>query len=70
MDVLTLNIPTNPNLKFVALSIDKKGNNNEGDNQYGTEEIHSRNKNNGLYVVYFDDKMIGKKPSNWKENSY
>jgi hypothetical protein len=62
----TLNIPTNPNLKFVALSIDKKGNNNEGA-ILTKQKIQSLNKNNGLYVVYFDDKMIGKNPVTGKK---
>jgi hypothetical protein len=62
----TLNIPTNPNLKFVALSIDKKGNNNEGA-IITKQKIQSLNKNNGLYVVYFDDKMIGKNPVTGKK---
>ena len=62
----TLNIPTNPNLKFVALSIDKKGNNNEGA-IITKQKIQSLNKNSGLYVVYFDDKMIGKNPVTGKK---
>jgi hypothetical protein len=62
----TLNIPTNPNLKFVALSIDKKGNNHEGA-IITKQKIQSLSKNSGLYVVYFDDKMIGKNPVTGKK---
>jgi hypothetical protein len=62
----TLNIPNNPNLKFVALSIDKKGNNNEGA-IITKQKIQSLNKNSGLYVVYFDDQMIGKNPVTGKK---
>ena len=62
----TLNIPNNPNLKFVVLSIDKKGNNHEGA-IVTKQKIQSLNKNSGLYVVSFDDQMMGKNPVTGKK---
>ena len=62
----TLNIPNNPNLKFVVLTIDKKGNNHEGA-IITKEKIQSLSKDNGLYVVNFDDQMSGKNPVTGKK---
>ena len=61
-----LNIPNNPNLKFVVLSIDKKGNNHEGA-IITKQKIQSVSKDSGLYVVNFDDQMSGKNPVTGKK---
>jgi hypothetical protein len=64
----TLNIPTNPNLKFVVLSLDKKG--NEHDGMIATQQkIQSLGKDSGLYVVNFDDEMIGNDPITGKKKT-
>ncbi|MGE0242682.1 MAG: hypothetical protein AB7F53_01355, partial [Nitrososphaeraceae archaeon] len=62
----TLNIPNNPNLKFVVLSIDKQGNEHEGA-IVSKQKIQNINKDSGLYVVYFDDKMNGIDPVTGKK---
>ena len=62
----TLNIPDNPNLKFVILFIDKKGNNHEGA-IITKQKIQSLSKDNGLYVVNFDNKMTGIDPVTGKK---
>jgi hypothetical protein len=64
----TLNIPTNPNLKFVVLSLDKKGNEHEGI-IITKQKIQSLGKDSGLYVVNFDDKMIGNDPITGKKKT-
>jgi hypothetical protein len=64
----TLNIPTNPNLKFVVLSIDKKGNDHDGA-IVTKQKIQSLSKNTGLYVVNFDDKMTGIDPVTGKKKT-
>ena len=64
----TLNIPNNPYLKFVVLSLDKKG--NEYDGIIVTKQkIQSLGKNSGLYVVNFDDEMIGNDPITGKKKT-
>ncbi|HYJ01737.1 MAG TPA: hypothetical protein VEW92_05945 [Nitrososphaeraceae archaeon] len=64
----TLNVPTNPNLKFVVLSLDKKG--NEHDGIIATKQkIQSLGKDSGLYVVNFDDEMIGNDPITGKKKT-
>ncbi|HEX5892032.1 MAG TPA: hypothetical protein VFY41_04145 [Nitrososphaeraceae archaeon] len=64
----TLNIPNNPHLKFVVLSLDKKG--NEYDGIIVTKQkIQSLGKNSGLYVVNFDDEMIGNDPITGKKKT-
>ncbi|HYZ95924.1 MAG TPA: hypothetical protein VE524_04875, partial [Nitrososphaeraceae archaeon] len=64
----TLNIPNNPNLKFVALSIDKKGNEHDGV-IVSKQKIQSLSKDSGLYVVNFDDKMAGNDPVTGKKKT-
>ena len=64
----TLNIPTNQNLKFVVLSLDKKGNEHEGVIVY-KQKIQSLTKNSGLYVVNFDDRMTGNDPVTGKKKT-
>ena len=64
----TLNIPTNPNLKFVVLSIDKKGNDHDGA-IVTKQKIQSLSKYTGLYVVNFDDKMTGIDPITGKKKT-
>jgi hypothetical protein len=64
----TLNIPTNPNLKFVVLSIDKKGNDHDGA-IVSKQKIQSLSKNTGLYVVNFDDRMTGIDPVTGKKKT-
>ena len=64
----TLNIPNNPYLKFVVLSLDKKG--NEYDGIIVTKQkIQSLGKDSGLYVVNFDDEMIGNDPITGKKKT-
>ena len=63
-----LNIPNNQNLKFVVLSIDKKGNSHEGA-IVSKQKIQNLNKDSGLYVVYFDDKMTGTDPVTGKKKT-
>ncbi|HEX7140918.1 MAG TPA: hypothetical protein VF222_00405, partial [Nitrososphaeraceae archaeon] len=62
----TLNIPANPNLKFVVLFIDKKGNDHEGA-IIPKQKVQSLSKVNGLYVVNFDNKMTGIDPVTGKK---
>ena len=62
----TLSIPNNPYLKFVVLSIDKKGNNHKGA-MIDLEKVQNINKNNGLYLVNFDSKMSGENPLSEKK---
>ena len=62
----TLNIPNIQNLKFVVLSIDKKGNEHKGA-IVAKQKIQSLSKNSGLYVVNFDDRMIGLDPVSGKK---
>ena len=57
MDV-PLEIPNNPNLKCVVLSIDKKGNEHDGI-IVSKQNIQNLGKDSGMYVVNFDDKMTG-----------
>ena len=64
----TLNIPTHPNLKFVVLSLDKKGNEHDGI-IVTKQKIQSLGKDSGLYVVNFDDKMIGNDPITGKKKT-
>ena len=64
----TLNVPNNPNLKFVVLSIDKKGNEHDGIIVY-KQKIQSLGKDSGLYVVNFDDKMTGNDPVTGKKKT-
>ena len=64
----TLNIPTNPNLQFVVLSLDKKGNEHDGV-IVSKQKIQSLAKDSGLYVVNFDDKMTGKDPVTGKKKT-
>ena len=64
----TLNIPTHPNLKFVVLSLDKKGNEHDGIT-VTKQKIQSLGKDSGLYVVNFDDKMIGNDPITGKKKT-
>jgi hypothetical protein len=64
----TLNIPNNPNLKFVALSIDKKGNEHDGIIVY-KQKIQNLGIDSGLYVVNFDDKMAGNDPVTGKKKT-
>jgi hypothetical protein len=64
----TLNIPNNPNLKFVVLSIDKKGNEHDGIIAY-KQKIQSLGKDSSLYVVNFDDKMTGIDPVTGKKKT-
>ena len=64
----TLNIPTNPNLKFVVLSLDKKGNEHDGIT-VTKQKIQSLGKDSGLYVINFDDKMIGNDPITGKKKT-
>ena len=64
----TLNIPTNPNLKFVVLSLDKKGNEHDGI-IVTKQKIQSLGKYSGLYVVNFDDKMTGIDPITGKKKT-
>ena len=64
----TLNIPINTNLKFVVLSLDKKGNEHNGI-IVTKQKIQSLGKDNGLYVVNFDDKMIGNDPITGKKKT-
>ena len=64
----TLNIPNNPYLKFVVLSLDKKG--NEYDGIIVTKQkIQNLGKDSGLYVVNFDDEMIGNDPITGKKKT-
>jgi hypothetical protein len=62
----TLNIPDTPNLKFVILFIDKKGNDHEGA-IVTKQKVQSLSKDNGLYVVNFDNKMTGIDPVTGKK---
>ncbi len=64
----TLNVPNNPNLKFVVLSIDKKGNEHDGIIVY-KQKIQSLGKDSGLYVANFDDKMTGNDPVTGKKKT-
>jgi hypothetical protein len=64
----TLNIPNNPNLKFVVLSIDKKGNEHDGIIAY-KQKIQSLGKDSSLYVVNFDDRMTGIDPVTGKKKT-
>jgi hypothetical protein len=64
----TLNVPNNPNLKFVALSIDKKGNEHDGV-IVAQQKIQSLGIDSGLYVVNFDDKMAGNDPVTGKKKT-
>jgi hypothetical protein len=64
----TLNIPTHPNLKFIVLSLDKKGNEHDGI-IVPKQKIQSLGKDSGLYVVNFDDKMIGNDPITGKKKT-
>ena len=64
----TLNIPINPNLKFVVLSLDKKGNEHDGIT-VTKQKIQSLGKDSGLYVVNFDDEMIGNDPITGKKKT-
>ena len=64
----TLNIPANPYLKFVVLSIDKKGNEHDGI-IISKQQIQSLRKDSGLYVVNFDDKMTGNDPITGKKKT-
>ncbi|MDW3626582.1 MAG: hypothetical protein QOK72_08055, partial [Nitrososphaeraceae archaeon] len=64
----TLNIPNNPYLKFVVLSLDKKGNEYDGIT-VTKQKIQSLGKDSGLYVVNFDDKMIGNDPITGKKKT-
>jgi hypothetical protein len=64
----TLSIPNNPYLKFVVLSIDKKGNNHKGA-IIDLEKVQNINKNNGLYLVNFDSKMSGENPVSEKKTT-
>jgi hypothetical protein len=64
----TLNIPNNPYLKFVVLSLDKKGNEYEGI-IVTKQKIQSLGKDSGLYVVNFDDEMIGNDPITGKKKT-
>ena len=64
----TLSIPNNPYLKFVVLSIDKKGNNHKGA-MIDLEKVQNINKNNGLYLVNFDSKMSGENPASGKKTT-
>jgi hypothetical protein len=64
----TLSIPNNPYLKFVVLSIDKKGNNHKGV-MIDLEKVQNINKNNGLYLVNFDSKMSGENPASGKKTT-
>ena len=61
-----LNIPNSQSLKFVVLSIDKKGNEHKGA-IVAKQKIQSLSKNSGLYVVNFDDRMIGLDPVSGKK---
>ncbi|HEX7257511.1 MAG TPA: hypothetical protein VF242_05570, partial [Nitrososphaeraceae archaeon] len=56
------------NLKFVALSIDKKGNEHDGIIVY-KQKIQSLSIDSGLYVVNFDDKMAGNDPVTGKKKT-
>ncbi|MDW0149729.1 MAG: hypothetical protein QOK89_05040, partial [Nitrososphaeraceae archaeon] len=62
----TLNVPDTPNLKFVVLFIDKKENNHEGA-IVTKQKVQSLSKDNGLYVVNFDNKMTGIDPVTGKK---
>ena len=62
----TLSIPNNPYLKFVVLSIDKKGNTHKGA-MIDLEKVQNINKNNGLYLVNFNSKMSGENPVSEKK---
>src|ERR671912_206119 len=62
----TLNVPDTPNLKFVVLFIDKKGNNHEGA-IVTKQKVQSLSKDSGLYVVNFDNKMTGIDPVTGKK---
>ena len=62
----TLNIPNNPYLKFVVLSIDKKGNNSKG-TIIGLQKLQNLNKDNGIYLVNFDSKMTEQNPVSEKQ---
>jgi hypothetical protein len=64
----TLNIPTHSNLKFVVLSLDKKGNEHNGI-IVTKQKLQSLGKDSGLYVVNFDDKMIGNDPITGKKKT-
>ena len=64
----TLNIPTNPNLKFVVLSIDKKGNEYDGI-IVSKQKIQSLNKDSSLYVINFDNKITGTDPITGKKKT-
>jgi tellurite resistance protein len=64
----TLNIPTNHNLQFVVLSLDKKGNEHNGV-IVSKQKIQSLAKDSGLYVVNFDDRMTGKDPVTGKKKT-
>ncbi|MFB5600153.1 MAG: hypothetical protein ACE5SW_08015, partial [Nitrososphaeraceae archaeon] len=62
----TLNLPSNPNLQFIVMHIDKKGENHDGVS-VEMEKIQSLSKNNGLFIVNFDDKMEGENPITGEE---
>ena len=64
----TLNIPTNHNLQFVVLSLDKKGNEHNGV-IVSKQKIQSLAKDSGLYVVNFDDRITGKDPVTGKKKT-
>ena len=64
----TLNISTNPNLKFVVLSLDKKGNEHEGV-IVSKQKIQNIAKDSGLFVVNFDNRMTGNDPVTGKKKT-
>ena len=63
-----MNVPTSPNLKFVVLSIDKKGNEHDGV-IVSKQKIQNLGKDSGLYVVNFDNKMTGIDPITGKKKT-
>jgi hypothetical protein len=64
----TLSIPNNPYLKFVVMSIDKKGNNHKRV-IIELDKLQNLNEDNGIYLVNFDSKMKGKNPVTEKNST-
>ncbi|MDR4510762.1 MAG: hypothetical protein MRJ93_03545 [Nitrososphaeraceae archaeon] len=60
-----LNLPNNPGLKFVILSLDKNGNDHQNA-IVKLKKIQNLGKYNSLYTVAFDDKMNGFKIASGK----
>jgi hypothetical protein len=65
---IMLKIPDNPNLKLVAMYIDKNGNNHEG-TLLSPIKIQNIDKKQGLFTLELNEQMKGKNPITGKSNT-